>query len=96
VQCQLQSLENTNKIINGLESKQLVGCLLPSLLKGEQKKPRDKITFGYFGFVGMDAFRKPGKMEVIIKLAITTGIYLPTKTTQNKLLFALLWVSSAF
>jgi hypothetical protein len=38
-----------------------------------------------------DAFRKPGKMEVSIKLAITTGIYLPTKTTQNKLLFALLW-----
>jgi hypothetical protein len=35
----------------------------------------------------MDAFRKPGNMEASIKLAITTGIHLPTKTTQNKLLF---------
>jgi hypothetical protein len=57
-----------------------------------KKKGQDKMTFGYFH---RDAFRKPGKMEVSIKLAITTGIYLPTKTTQNKLLFALLWVSCA-
>jgi hypothetical protein len=43
----------------------------------------------------MYAFRKPGKMEASIKLAITTGIYLPTKTTQNKLFFAFFWVSCA-
>jgi hypothetical protein len=43
-----------------------------------------------------DAFKKPGKMEASIMLAITSGIYLPTKTTQNKLLFGIfLWVSSA-